>query len=280
MEVNLSFGYMDVSEGQDYVYDGVAYPNSTSIDIFGRRSFYRLLTADCRGSLGACGFSTMHGDRDTLTKTITGPSGEAIEVIVRMKNGSVSPIYEDNETSLAAEQAEQTQIAEENFFGSVKSADALIYMGHSRNGGGPDFNPPVLMANGHPNYTGYYMPRQPGFNRLLSELRAPGENPMLIAILSCLSESHFGRRLGQVAPETGFVYTGAPVLAEYSQIVSAGFATLDGLVRMQCGSGFSRELDVAVTDSPRVFMRQFLGTEAVGARSTPIEPSTIGQAEK
>ena len=266
MEIRLGFGYMDISEGQSYIFEGVPYPNSTSLDIFGRRAFVQTLMASCNGNMQACGFAAVNGDQSTLAKNIVGPTGENIQVIVRLTNGSVSPNYEDNTLSLSTQQLEQTEAANDLFFGGVKSADALVYMGHSRNGGGVDFAPPVLKSNGHPNYTGYYMPKKPGFGHLLRELNAPGENPALIAILSCLSEAHFGRSLAKFSKDTGFVFTGSPVLADYNKIMPTGLAAVDSMMRFQCHSGFQDEINAAYPDDPRAFLRYF-GESSANARN-------------
>lgn len=269
LEIRLGFGYMDVSDGKDYIYLDKNFGKSMSRDIFLEYAMRKALTASCFGNLEACGFDEDSRDPQVLRKTVRGPSGESIDVVVRMQSSSLTPFYLEN-MSRADEQADKTRLAEENFFGGIKEADAVFYVGHSRNGGGADFNPPILRSNGHPNYAGYYMKKKPGLNRILSEMKKPGPNPILFGHLSCMSEKHFGAKLRAVTAKNpaGLLLTDAEgstedeILSQDDDLLKSAYASIDSLMRFQCRSGFRRALDSIATNKSKTVFRNFLGAPA------------------
>lgn len=291
VEIRLGFGYMDVSDGKGWEYRGFRYPNASSQDHMAYDAMKAMLLSSCSGDLEACDFDQDRRDKNLLTKTIRGPSGEKITAIVRLAHASNKSSYYTNTVLEKSIQEQLSREAEALFFGGIKSADVLIYMGHSRNGGGPDFRPPRLLRDGHPNYAGYYMDRTPGLNALKEAFKKPGQNPILYAQLSCLSEEHFGNQLRRIAPQTGFLLTdseGNPnftgkrkddpwVLTEYDEILQGAFATVDSVLRLQCRTGFRKALDLAKKRvkegdperKPKIQMRQFLGTKATNPNLKP-----------
>lgn len=271
IDIRLAFGYMDISEGVDYVFGSENFGNAGSIDIFGHEAMRRVLTGPCKGQMRACGFQVHPQEPDFLWKTVTGPAGEQVTAVIQLNRASASPYYLENKGILSSLQAELTERAERNFFGGIGSVDAVFYMGHARNGGGPDFNPPILKKDGHVNYSGYYMKKKPGFNRLLSALRSAAEKPMLVSLGACLSEHHFGKSLKAAAPETGLLLTDSTELANYDDIVQGALASVDSLLRMQCRTGFQNALDNSATERPRIVMRQFLGAPSVDPNAKPAE---------
>lgn len=271
IEVRVAFGYFDISDGKDYHYNGTNWGKSMSQDIFYEAAFRDLLKSSCKGGLEACDFREDRRDPSLLTKTVRGPSGEQIEVAVRTASSSVTPFYTEN-LMRAGEQKQRTATAEELFFGSIKSADVVLYVGHSRSGGGADFNPPRLMNDGKPQYRTYYIPKKPGLNRIEKELLKPGRNPMLFGHLSCTSEKYFGSRLRAATAKnpSGLLLTDAKgetedeILSQTDDLLKSAFATVDSVMRFQCASGFREALEVIASRESKTVFRNFLGAPPKG----------------
>ncbi len=87
-------------------------------------------------------------------------------------------------------QGEQSRLSETFAQAAVRDADGFIYVGHSRDGGGPDPYPPVLLANGHTDYEHYHR-LKPGMKSLEPYLKAAPKAPILIGSFSCSSLKHF-----------------------------------------------------------------------------------------
>lgn len=86
---------------------------------------------------------------------------------------------------------------------SLESAEVSLYVGHSRDGGGPDTFPPQTVAN----YPGdrqkvdfaYYRKARPGLNSLSGHFRNASGRPYIIAWTGCLSERFRGWMGDQMA---------------------------------------------------------------------------------
>lgn len=123
------------------------------------------------------------------------------------------------------------------FFGSLRKADIVIYQGHSRNGGGPDFNPPQLNSTEHPDYVGYYRKVFSGRNRMLEELRSGGNRDAILAMFSCDSNLHFVSRLKANNKNQRMILTlGGEGFVTYPEAVSVSMGYLEGILRGSCGA--------------------------------------------
>lgn len=268
MVINVGLGYFDQSRGYPYVYDGKSYGLNAALDSFAYSAFVKILTAPCRGQGQACGF-TIHPRSSShpleLYKSLGPPF--PISVALILQHGSASWNHEENLSSSSGQQQTSAQ-SESLFFDQICNADVSLYMGHSRNGGGPDFRPPVLLANGHPNYKGYYEKSRPGLNRLLQNLRRSDcRRPMLLAISSCLSERHFGIALENAAPGMGLALSGNSELMPYSDILKSGLAVIDSALRFQCAGSFQHALRTVSSSSEYLQLRNFAGSPSVDRRA-------------
>lgn len=85
---------------------------------------------------------------------------------------------------------------------AASSAEVMVYVGHSRGGGGPDTFPPMTRGvdgDGYPlTDFAYYRRHQPGLDALRAELRRSTLLPHVIAWTSCRSETHFRRWFSNV----------------------------------------------------------------------------------
>lgn len=263
LDVRVAFGYMDVSMGERYEYAGRDLGQSPALDRPAALALRELLTTSCFWSQGAiCGFSPRSDDPSVLEKYVQRRNGQRVLVRVRVTHASASLYHDENTGPLRQTQAQLTEQSNESFFGGLHQADALLYLGHARNGGGPDFSPVVLAqaAPGRlrkPNYAGYYQARRPGLNRMLQELRNSQQQPAMISLLACSSDRHFHSAVNRVAPNTALVTTGD--LIYYDEILNAALGNIEALVRGSCGDEFRQNLQLTPFAQREVIMRNFPG---------------------
>lgn len=156
IEIVMVFGYKD------------SRPSRFVGDRHERVFFTQEVTAPCLLSSQACGFMRDAADSDHFTKTINSPTGKPVLVHLRVLNSSVSADDEHNQKDRF--QKWQSQRVNSEFRRSLQKADIVFYNGHSRNGGGPDFFPPRLTADGHIDYT-YYERETPGLKEITDTLK-------------------------------------------------------------------------------------------------------------
>jgi len=85
------------------------------------------------------------------------------------------------------------------FVDGLKKADAVFYVGHSRLGGGPDFDPPRLAKNQHVDYA-YYQKTKPGLQSLRLGLGNADSKLKFLGLYSCSSGPHFEQILKKKSP--------------------------------------------------------------------------------
>lgn len=270
LKIRIALGYFDVSDGSTLEASGINYGQNVAEDIFAYHTLKWTLKYPCPNGLAACGFTQNPLNPDLLEKIVRFPDGRDVNVSVEIRRSSLTPFHHVNTQSRAKEQQALTASTNDFFFGGVHAADVLLYLGHARNGGGPDFGPPPLTRDRHVDYA-YYKKQRPGFSRLLAELKTPGPQPLMIGLLNCMTEHHFGKMLRQVTEavgsQTGFILTNGfdgskrSHLTDYDDGMKGALATVDGLMKMQCLSGFQESLDTVMAYEPKMVIRQFLGAK-------------------
>jgi len=240
MDVRYALGYFDDSQGIEILYDGKNYGLSPSLDI---EVFYVLrdfLTKKCEGDRLVCGFKES-GDpaqgRILLTKRVT-LYGKEIPVTITLTQASASESYVRNQNELNSQQEFLTRQSEENYFGGLGIADVVFYNGHSRNGGGPDFNPPILDKTLHVDYNGYYKVKRPGIKRVLAQLKTNPNKDSVIGFFSCYSQSHFYSALLKANPKQRMVLSSDTI--NYLDSFQASIGYLEGLLKGECGDGLAQ----------------------------------------
>ncbi len=263
-DIRLGLGYMDLSTGESFVSSetGENFGPSVAFDYWGRQGVEKALLKPCTGNLQTCGFQKV--SETLFTKHVTAPNGNLIEVRLQLVNGAYSPRYADNLGSLHAEQEAHSTLAESVFFSGVSQSDAVIYLGHARNGGGPDFRPPVLRTDGHPDYYGYYLKHRPGLAMLKSAFAQPGLKPILLALIGCFTEYKFGKWLKlnnttELKNKMGYILTNSSDKMSFQELTVSGYATVDALLRFQCASNFKSLVDLSVIRYPQILIHNFLG---------------------
>lgn len=240
MDIRYALGYFDDSQGIDIIYDKKNLGLSPSLDI---EVFYVLrafLTKKCQGSRLLCGFkeSGVHTQgRIVLSKKIS-LYGKEIAVAITLTHASASASFSRNQNELKERQAFLTRQSEENYFGGLGLADVVFYNGHSRNGGGPDFNPPILDSTLHVNYNGYYKIERPGIKRVLSLLKNNPNKDSVIGFFSCYSQSHFYNALLKANPRQRMVLSSDTI--NYLDSFQASLGYLEGLLKGECGENLAQ----------------------------------------
>lgn len=246
MKIVMGIGYYDFSEGEPFGFDyreGLTLKHhdfgmNATIDNTYEILYRQLLTRGCKGDLQFCGFKEV--SRGVYSKKVKSPSGRKIRAVIEVRDSSVTPEHSANVGPLKAQQEAKSNATTSWFFGSVSSADLVVYNGHSRKGGGPDFNPPKLRENLHVNYD-WYQTHTPGLNRLLSALQG-SEKPAAVLMMSCNSVKLFEKSMARTAPGVGFAGTNAIIPGDIPN--RAAMAGMDSFLKFQCQSGFQREMQL------------------------------------
>lgn len=241
IDIRYIFGYFDDSAtGKDVIWEGINFGRSPSLDKPTFNGLRQILTEPCQGQLEACGFQQQGNPESgmvTLEKSIQ-LHGVKIPVRITLAYSSVSQSHIENTTSLVERQKNMTEQAERIFLDGLSRADIVFYNGHSRNGGGPDFRPPILDKTFHPNYNGYYKVKRPGISKVTSQLRTSPNPGLILGLFSCSSYSHFNSMLIKAAPKTRLILSSDLVDYRETLITSVGY--LDGLLQGRCGEDLAQ----------------------------------------
>lgn len=227
IDIRFSFGYTDRDD------------NSLVDDTIARQSMVDQITKPCESNnlVQACGFTRSPDDADLFERRVRGPNGKRHTLQVRLTSSSFSPSGKVNE-SLPMEQKEKTEQAASNFYSGLKEADMVVYIGHARDGGGPDFAP-AIRKNGKTDFA-KYRAETPGMNRLTQELES-GANAKIIAFLACDSE-RWSDRLKRLAPKSGIVLSGTPNIPLEAALVQS-YLLLDSVIWQRCEGAFNKALN-------------------------------------
>ncbi len=250
MKIILGVGYYDFSEGEPFKFqfrpDGslglVDYDfgmNATLDQAFVK--IYRdLLTQKCKGALQFCGFDEK--SPGVFMKDVRSPEGARIRARVELRSPSISTSHAQNVGPLKATQDARSAEITRWFFGSIDGADVVVYNGHARKGGGPDFAPPKLLANTHVNY-GWYNKNTPGLNNLTSALRNAQTKPAAVLLMACNSTKLFSKQVAAASPKSAFA--GITLVPKSGTVpVKGTIAGIDSYLKMQCQQGLTQEMQI------------------------------------
>lgn len=239
IDIRIVMGYFDWTNGEPIKMNGRDYGYSPSIDPGAFNAVREIMTSRCPGRAEFCEFKQEKGNPYRFTKNVV-IHGRQYLARVDMVFSSVTEYLNYNNGKYANEQRARSQSAKNFFNGALQSADAVFYFGHSRNGGGPDFDPPIFVSGTNKvNYNGYYKVHQPGLKNLLSALSG-GRKPAILGLMSCSSRNHFLGPIASVAPGTG-VISSMDVL-EVQGVYTALIGGVDAVLRGQCQKTFYKSL--------------------------------------
>ena len=242
LDVTIAFGYMDE----------VAITNVPQIDNTGfnhgpirvsDQSVYLAvknnLTEPCKyANDNLCGFSVASETQNAvvITKnTIIGHQSKLVRVT--LAHPSVSSNHMLNETQYKQEQQARSAQVENMFKNGLQKGDITFYIGHSRDGGGPDFLPPVLTSNLHVNYP-LYQAKKTGINMILKELVNRPDNNLVLGLFSCSSKRHFADKILKTKPGQDMILSNDTVY--FTEILEASMGYLSGFMRGYCGSQITK----------------------------------------
>lgn len=122
--------------------------------------------------------------------------------------------------------------------------EMVVYDGHARDGGGPSFEPPRLLKNGHVNYPWYRKNREGHKEEAeaFKEAVKKGKAPHIYSSLSCNGHSHFYKRgkFPEVSPSTAFVLSKRTSYPDEG--VASLLTTIEGALTRQCGEALDKKI--------------------------------------
>lgn len=222
IEILVSFGYKD------------ARPARFVGDRYERAAFILGLTSPCPSDFHACDFQADLDDGDLFRKTITGPDGLPRTLNVRVISASAGP--DDDENRRDTFQKWLSRHAENQFQKGLTNSQVVLYNGHSRAGGGPDFSPPHLTARGGETDYAYYQRNQPGLKTLLNTLKAGETKLQLLGLYSCVSTKHFQEAIHQTKPKLAVI--SSRELLYYADALKNISGTISAIAGMWCENEF------------------------------------------
>ncbi len=241
LTILVALGYMDYSVGQDVADSGASLYNLGSVlDPDAMAAFSTALTRSCTTSgLGsknqvfACGFRKSGSQ---YTKNITNQfTGKKTRVLVKLVSSAYTSSDSQNKIKYASEQNQKSQNAQNQYLLALQNFDAVLYLGHARSGGGPDFFPPRMKNNGHVDYS-YYKKNKPGLKAMLGAL-AVAKGPDLIGLLAYKSTGLFASSVQKYSAHSALIT--ADSLFDFDDLVPTGFTVIEALISQRCNENFS-----------------------------------------
>lgn len=222
LEIGINFGYKD------------ARPARFVGDRYERATFVSGLVAPCPKDFHACGFTRDEEDGDLFTKKIQGPDGYLRTIRVRVTSSSAGP--DDDENRRDTYQRWLSRYAQREFEAGVSKKKVVLYNGHSRAGGGPDFKPPQLTREGMETDLYWYKTKQPGIKALMEALPEGDGEIQLLGLYSCVSTKHFSDAIWKKSPKLALI--SSRELLYYADALRNLSGTLSAVVGMWCESDF------------------------------------------
>jgi hypothetical protein len=214
LKVRMIFGYKD------------ARPARFVGDRHERLAFIEKITASCSPDELTCGFVRSRDNADLFMKKVNVKKREH-RILLWVVNSSVGT--DDQENRDDPFQKWKSKYAEEAFTSGLRDADVVLYDGHSRFGGGPDFTSPRLASDGTVDPSTYRSAR-PGLTKMISSLKRSHRLRML-GLFSCSSSQHFNDQIHDVS-KAGVV--SSKVLMYYSDALAQSISTLGDVLAGRC----------------------------------------------
>ncbi|MBL7671064.1 MAG: hypothetical protein JNM39_11325 [Bdellovibrionaceae bacterium] len=178
IQIGIFFGYIN-----EKIY---------ALDILLAATVEKYLTSPCELNQQnfVCGFSPSVIDSGVFSKNVTWPDRTQRKVEVFIEFPALTILDTVNRRQPLAAQNKKSEAVRQAFIAALKTMDAVIYDGHVRYGGGPDFFP-EKMRNADDGDDQYYKKNKAGLHDVLNALNARenGSLPFLV-MNSCMSEQH------------------------------------------------------------------------------------------
>lgn len=232
IHIKIVFGYKD------------ARPARFVADRYEKTLFIQTILKPCQKGENSCGFVRAFDDADLFKKSIIGLDDQEKTVLLKVVHSSVGP--DDDENRLDPFQKWQTAYARDTFLDGLQTADALFYNGHSRDGGGPDFEPARLRSNHHVAYD-WYKAHPLGLNDMLEALNDGPSNLKLLGLFSCASDSLFLSKISQTRKKIGLITS--KKLIYFSDALENSLLALSALLSVKCQPEFRHVLQTSSTQA-------------------------------
>jgi hypothetical protein len=221
VKIRVVFGYKD------------ARPARFVGDRHERVAFVQRLLEPCTGSDFACGFTRSPKNSDLFAKTVVGTDERSVQVRLWVVNSSVGS--DDAANRDDPFQSWRSHYAAAAFYTGVSESDIVLYNGHSRFGGGPDFSPPRLAARDQID-AGYYIAERPGISKLLESLKKAqksegGIQAKVLGLYSCSSSQHFTQEINQTA---NLRLLSSRKLVYYADALEDSLSDLSNILQVRC----------------------------------------------
>lgn len=196
LDLRIYFGYQD-------------YPSKTPLlvstrDPHIRFALMQFLTKPCPDprpqNFFACGFNVKN--QNTIVKQAVDHRGRVKTFWITLMNSAVGNPGSSYQM-MSSSQIQKSRQITQAFLGALSVADVVLYAGHGRKGGGPDFYPPLLSELGEvmaaPSGIG------DGKGSFLSVLESSVKKPKVIGVLACQSADYLESDLRVVAPQSALM---------------------------------------------------------------------------
>lgn len=243
VSVTLAFGYLDTRPFSDV---------STPANVY---NFIEMIRTPCDDDVNPhydhlCGFMNSPDDSIHFFKEVSAEkSPDHKKHIFKITVVSAVPPNQakasDNEMRKNPAQLKRSEFARQTYLRALQTDDVVIYNGHARDGGGPDFYPPVLtsLKTMRPNYA-CYRKKKPGLKDMIHALSTSKHHPEIIAMMACNSKQHFNEKLKRAAPESARLLTNMTVETNVNEVAQNGL--LEGLMAQRCDDGFVQSMESGV----------------------------------
>jgi hypothetical protein len=189
-----------------------------------------VLTEKCRGKLSACGFSIVSSSQPAvrLMRTLDGRKVEINLFTSSLTDGAQEDMNPVNG----------------RFYRELGESDIVFYMGHSRLGGGMDFNAQtgvMTLFNAI-----FRFPMLP----VLEALRQRPTKLKMVGMFSCDSDKYFRRDFHGANPSLALILTAGDIHARPAEQASLG--ALDAVLSKKCARAFHESMMSVNVPNPRM----------------------------
>jgi len=224
LRISMFYGYD--------TYDGRAHGRVNA------HSMSQVLTKKCRGRLSACGFSIVASSKSAvrLLRTLDDRTVEINLFTSSLADGAKKDMNPD---VTYGEQDKLSRSVEGRFYRELVESDVVFYMGHSRLGGGMEFN---AQAGATTLFNGIFrFPMLP----VLKALRQRPTKLKMIGMFSCDSNKYFRHDFHGANPSLSLILTTADIEAHPAEQASLG--ALDAVLSKRCDRAFEEAM-MSVTE--------------------------------
>jgi hypothetical protein len=196
------------------------------------RSMSHVLTKKCRGKLSACGFSIASSSKSAvrLMRTLDGRKVE-----INLFPSSLTDAKKDmNPDVMYWEQDKLSRSVKGRFYRELVESDIVFYMGHSRLGGGMEFNAQTGVTTLFNAL--FRFPMLP----VLKALRQRPTKLKMIGMFSCDSNKYFRHDFHGANPSLSLILTTADIYARPAEQASLG--ALDAVLSKKCARAFHESM--------------------------------------